>query len=133
MTCLVAVETSALLHVFLSFAIGHALMREVWLSLSSVNVHQDIFKVGLLGGVCGGGSCGFGAAIVLCCALFLLGKYVFAFAPGSVEGGCMVSPFGECLRLISQLHPKYLGDERAVHMAHYDSSEVLVVLDLFVP
>jgi hypothetical protein len=54
MTHLVTVETGTLLHVFLSFAIGHVLTGIVGLGLSSVNVHRDIFIVGLLWGGSGG-------------------------------------------------------------------------------
>jgi hypothetical protein len=135
MTCFVAVETSALLHMFLSFTIGHALTREIELGLSSVNVHWDVFIVGLLRcGVGGGGrSRRFCAAIVMCCASFLLGEDVSAFAPRLIEGGRLFSPFGKCFRLVGQLHPKDLGDKRAVHVTHHNSSKVSVVLDLLVP
>jgi hypothetical protein len=55
MTCFMAVETSAPFHVVLPFAVGHALAGEVRLGLSSVNIHQDIFIIGLLGGCSSGG------------------------------------------------------------------------------
>jgi hypothetical protein len=135
MTRFVTIETGALLHMFLSFAIGHALTREVRLGLSSVNVHRDVFIIGLLW--CGvgdvGGVRGFSAALVLNGASFLLGEYISAFVPRSIEGGRLFSPFGKCLRLVGQLHPKNLGDKRAVHVAHCDSLEVSVVCDLLVP
>jgi hypothetical protein len=82
MTHFVTIETGTLLHMLLSFAIGHVLTREIGLGLSSVNVHRDVFIVGLLWcGVGGRGSRGFGAAVILCCASFLLGKDVSTFAP----------------------------------------------------
>jgi hypothetical protein len=44
----------------------------------------------------------------------------------------MLSPFSNCCQLVSLLHPKYLENEQAVHMADNDLSEVLVVLHFFV-
>jgi hypothetical protein len=128
MTHFVTVETGTLLHVFLLFAIDHALTGKAGLGLSSVNVHQDVFVMGLLGCGIGSGHHRFRAAIILCCASFLLSEYISAFMPRLVKGGRLFSPFGKCRQLVHQLHPKNLGDKRAVHVAYDYSAKDSVVL-----